>query len=381
MDKLKPIGKVIKKYHVWVLCLVVVGTAVGGLFAASGSLESQAKKTKVEIDGLKTQSEGLKNQKTPYNQKWLDAKDKEIETERARNRGIWERIYERQQRKLVWPEKLGGLEFASQIDVQRAEARLIKEHEDAFEKYASEVFDDLLKVVKAEANYSARAPVAEKDARTGEPKNKAKPTTLAPVRPPYVVGWLAASQIRIRDPLINWGDENRFGRPSKTRVLATQRKLWIYNSLLSAISKTNGKAEANYMAKVKHILDLQVGKDVKSLHATPAARARQPGSNFRGIEPVPARMDVIVDQRHLSALLAELANAPIPVEISGFVATYESKRQGEENRRDPRKGQNTNKGPVPTIVDSYDMKVSIEGKVNFFKKPDENLLGVSKAAP
>jgi hypothetical protein len=262
MDKLKPIWKVIKKYHVWVLCLVIVGTAVGGLFAASGSLATQADQTKKSVDQLATQSQQLAGQKSPPNQKWLDEKDKEIETERGRNRRIWQKIYEWQQRKLTWPEKLGGLEFVSQIEVQGAAARLSKEHEDAFEKYASEVFDDLLKVVQAEANYSSRAPVAKDAAKAGEPKKKEKPTTISPVRAPYIVGWLKASQDRIRNPLVNWGDENRFGRPSKTRVLATQRKLWIYNSLLSAIAKTNGKAEANYMAKVKHILDLQVGTDV-----------------------------------------------------------------------------------------------------------------------
>ena len=379
MDKLKPVWKVIKKYHIWVLCIAVVGTAVFGLFMANGTLAAQADKTKKEVDDLAKKSRDLAIQPNPPNEKWVAEKDKQIEAERARNRRIWESLYEWQQRQFKWPEKLGGLTFASQLADQGAQTRLIKEHEDAFEKYSSEAFDDLLKIVNAEANYTARAPVEEEDekksGRRAAAEKKKPVATIAPVRSPYVVGWLASSQSRIHDPLVNWGDENRFGRPTKTRVLDTQRDLWIYESLLKAIAKTNGDAAANYIAKVKYILDLQVGKDVQPLQQRVAtkARSRSVRGNFNGIESVPVRLNVIADQRHLTTLLAELANAPLQVEISGFSARYTPKRRVDEKQGDPRKGQKQDVGPLYTIVDSYDVQVSIEGKVNFYKDPDKHL--------
>ena len=103
------------------------------------------------------------------------------------------------------------------------------------------------------------------------------------------------------------------------------------------------------------------------------APPRPVGSSFNGIESVPVRLDLIADQRHLTTLFAELANAPLQVEVSGFSANYRPRRRADSKQGDPRKGQNADTGPLYTIVDSYDVQVSIEGKINFYKDPEKHL--------
>ena len=88
-------------------------------------------------------------------------------------------------------------------------------------------------------------------------------------------------------------------------------------------------------------------------------------------------MKLIVDQRYLSLLLSELANAPLPIEISRFVA--QPKNGSSKKQPGLRKNQADDGSPIRTIVDSYDMDVLIEGKVNFYKAPDDRLLGITKA--
>jgi hypothetical protein len=391
---------------VWVLCVLIIGTAVGGLFAASGGLGTNTKATEQKVTGVNARAAQLEAKQMPPNKTWVEEKDKEIVAERERIRRIWDKIYDAQQKNLQWPEAVGGLAFATTIEEQASKPRLDKPQEEQFEKYAAEAFGDLLAIVKA-PNLSK--PVAVKqDPRAADVPRKTP--TLPPVPADYVVGWAPASQRRIADPLIRWGNEDAisgFGAPTTARAKKTQRDLWIYQSMLKAIAATNGDATANYLAKVKYILELQIGGDVDPLFRTapaaPAAPASAPAaggaknpvavpppapapttSTFVGIESIPVRMDLIVDQRYLSRLFAECANAPLPIQITGFSARYRSLsrrdhfdktiEQPDENRPG---GIVAAKeiGPVGTLVDTYDMDVSIEGKVNFYKPPDESLLG------
>ena len=115
MDKLKPIIKIIKKYHIWVLCLVLIGTAVGGLSASTGALDKQAATTKTTVEGLNKKISSRAAASNPPNQTFIAQTDQEIARERKRIRRIWEDIYLRQQNALVWPEVLGGAAFLKAV--------------------------------------------------------------------------------------------------------------------------------------------------------------------------------------------------------------------------------------------------------------------------
>ena len=101
MDKLKPIFVAIKKYHVWVLCVAIVGVAVGGLFAGTGGLQKDAKETEGKVKGINSKVQGLLLGDPPKNQAWIDAKDKEISEDGERTSKIQSDIYDSQQSELV----------------------------------------------------------------------------------------------------------------------------------------------------------------------------------------------------------------------------------------------------------------------------------------
>ena len=388
MNKLKPIFAMIKKYHVWVLCLAIIGTAVGGLFAASGGLGKTAKKTESEVKSLLSKANSLASKQNPPNQEFLDQIDEEIEAERARMRGIWKKIYERQQDKLPWPKDVGD-DFWEKADEQAGRTRMETKQVEQFQDYASKVFDKLLGIVRAELDV---VQVVEDDAAKGT--KKPEKTTRRGVRSGYLVGWAPESQQLIRDPLVRWNSDRDFGSPSAKRAKDTQKQLWIYETMLNAIAATNQGATANYMAPVKRIRSLQVGiKTEKNPNgvtplmvrvAAPSAkpttkpRAVTPSrSKFHGIESIPVRMDLVVDQRHLARLLAECSNAPLPIEVTGFTARYWS-RSGkdyfdQQAREQDGNGVKKENDIIGTIVDTQNMEVTIEGKINFYKPPDKSL--------
>jgi hypothetical protein len=396
MDKLKPILKIIKKYHVWVLCLVVIGTAVGGLFAGSAGLQKDAKTTEGKIKALDSKIDKIARTSKPPNQVWIDAKKQETEEERVRIRQMWEKIYDQQQAGLIWPESAGGLAFANKIEEQAGQSRLHKVQEQQFEKYAAGAFDALLEIVKAQKNIPQVSD--EKTDAPGKTKLPKNTISLPLVRAGYVVGWSPESQQRISHRLVRWGDERKFFAPTTARAKKTQRDLWIYGSMLDAIAATNTGATANYIAKVKYILDLQIGKDVVPLvqkviapktNTKTKAGAKQPKTTPRAASPprsktselaesIPVRMDLIVDQRYLSLLLAECANTKIPIEVTGFTARYRSrsgKDHFDQRTADENGAAAKGNSAVGTVVDTFDMRVSIEGKVHFYKQVNTQVLG------
>ena len=266
MDKLKPIWKVIKKYHVWVFSVIVIATGLGALFAAGNGLGTDANKTAKDVEAMDKKVQNLVSlvgNRRPPNETWI----KQVEEEGGQVRDIWQQIYDWQEQKLKWPEDVGGIagaDFAASIRKQAGEDRIEKVQEEAFEAYAAQAFDQLLAIVKAQPDYTDETQEVDDGARRPD-KKKTAVTYLPLVRSPYVIGWVSQSQRRIRDPLVDWGNEPIYRAPTTARAERTQRDLWIYGSMLSAIAKTNGKATENYMAKVKHILDLRVGADRRIL--------------------------------------------------------------------------------------------------------------------
>ncbi|MCG8587412.1 MAG: hypothetical protein MI757_22120 [Pirellulales bacterium] len=404
MDKLKPIFKIIQKYHIWVLCVLIIGTAVGALFASSGKLAKSAKATEGKVKGLDAKAQGLVNTPKPPNQSWLDAKDAQTAKEREHIASKWEKIYKNQQEELVWPEAAGGQAFADKIEQQMGLTRLDKIQEEQFEKYAAGVFDSMLEIVKAEPRYRTAPAAVDDKKKTPPPRGGAakvkQPASggLPPVRAGYVVGWTPASQKRIADPLLRWGNEIDFKAPTARRAKATQRDIWIYETLLKAIAAANADATANYMAKVKYIVDLRIGDDVSLAAAQPAdgkakgndkgkaatqvRRAPRPPNKSAGIaESVPVRMDLIIDQRHLALLLAKCSNRKLPIEVTDFTARYTSRSRKDRSDRVGGEGAEKEAGVVGTVVDTYDMYVTILGKVHFYKESNPAMLGGPVAGP
>ncbi len=74
---------------------------------------------------------------------------------------------------------------------------------------------------------------------------------------PYVVEWDSGNQSSLKDRF-DWPDGKV---PSIAEILYAQEDLWILNSIMDIISRTNGDADAQYNAAVKVIQSIRLGAE------------------------------------------------------------------------------------------------------------------------
>jgi hypothetical protein len=190
-----------------------------------------------------------------------------------------------------------------------------------------------------------------------------------------IVEWHKENQEYLQDTRFDWKREPR-QLPSTLQILYAQEDLWVLETLINIIHKTNQDADARHNAVVKEIKYLKIGTDAVGLSgqvtpllaATPTTGAptapapiaplapqpiNVPGANmvilrdpaegryvddkyqpvppnrlrdaFKSKDPkdaslavakrMPVRMHLVVDQRYVNRLLAECGNSNLIVEI------------------------------------------------------------------
>ncbi len=224
--------------------------------------------------------------------------------------------------------------------------------------------------------------------------------------------------------------------PTTKELLYVQENLWVYHALLDIIARVNETATGHYNAKIKDINMLAIARHAaqefqaasapgkiylpaaQSGASTPAAQPLSTSLGGKGtasnaallavqdegryvdakgqplaagaaappeFKRMPIYLQVMMDQREVSLLLAECANSPLPVEVhqvrinpaslskKNKLGVFGGKRGAASNP-----GQD---GGGDQDLNPYDMPVEVFGIIYIYNRPNRAKLDVIGQAP
>jgi hypothetical protein len=186
---------------------------------------------------------------------------------------LWTSLYDRQKEQVLkWPASLGD-EFVESVEDRKfgepiASGQLLVDLLERYRNYAKGQFPTLIDIVKAKKIADATSAYGGAYGRDGGQASYAAPALDAngnPIEEDYIVEWADQGALRAQLEFPQ--------RPSSLQVWITQEDLWVYETLLNAIKKTNEAAGASRPdnAAIRVIQALEVGQKA-------APFAREPGA-------------------------------------------------------------------------------------------------------
>ncbi|HMO87186.1 MAG TPA: hypothetical protein PKC18_19935, partial [Lacipirellulaceae bacterium] len=278
MDQVRTILRIIWQQRFWVL------TGLGLLIAAicwkmaAGSLDKEFAANKSTIDGKFKAMSDLSGQQVWGNDEVNAREFQETSAIRDKVLEMWQTLYRAQRDNVLkWPKGLGE-EFLQYVEGKRFRTPISDpDMRQIYRQYAKEAFPDLVAIVQAQkipdGTMSAGGMAGEMgggrfDGAFGPPGGMGVQQFDAMGNPieeeKYIVRW--HDQVALRDQL------DFRSLPTSLRVWLTQEDLWVYETLLHAIAKTNNEHGSTRYdnAAISDIYFLEVGR--------PAAMAfREPG--------------------------------------------------------------------------------------------------------
>lgn len=290
MDQVKLILGNIKKYHFWILCVIVIITGLTSWYMSTSSLKSEAEKNAANIKSKESEVKTVLGLKPHPNDDYLTGMDKMIEAySNDLGRG-WQHRYNQQKGLLIWPPRLGK-DFIQRVD----RLRPIEEHvtydekgyvpaqdalvgTDYLERYRNFITLELPTLAEhIGAKWSAKVGEARSSgsgsgggskmggSKMGYGGSAARSGSRAggtdEEEDKSIVHWDAANQQAILDEHFRFASEE--ATPHTLDVLYAQEDLWVLQAIVDVIKRTNGDADANYNAAIKEIESIQMGRTVK----------------------------------------------------------------------------------------------------------------------
>lgn len=433
MDKIKPILAEVKKYHFWVLTVLVVVIGIFGWLRASNSLQSQYETNSGKLQSYRQQLQGIVSKQAHPNEQINNAILEQTKQQSQLVRQLWTQLYEHQKEQVLsWPEELPP-QFRGEVerlrfgdDIRRVLRPLYQNYVETEFRRLPEIVDvssDSLRAVDGQRSRSQPGANVNRAGREDEPEQQES----------FLVYW--EDFATIAQGLRSVSERE----PTSLMIWLTQEDLWVYKTLLNIIADTNDGASGHHDAIVKSIEQLQVGREAALADSTkgrifvpqtaegmmPSEPTPEPdamefgrpegelqdlgkqwldsrylddnGEPIRGdpiaanqlgvLKRLPIRMRLEMDQRELPRLIAHCANAPLPVEVTQVrinVAESDSlrssgrrsggRRTGEIRPTRSRTGSRVD-GPAgdPAIV-----PVVLHGIIYIFNRPDDQVLGTSQ---
>jgi hypothetical protein len=390
MDKVRAFLTVVWQQRFWVLSVLGVVVAVICWKLAASSLDAEFTTYKQQIDAKFNDMTTIINSQVRGN-------DDVNEKERAqaiviRNNvvGLWQTLYDAQKKVLKWPVQLGD-EFLEEVESKRFRDPISNDMLQVYREYAKEAFPDLVAIVQAKKmaddgtfgggfaggrDGGGGFDAGRFDPALGDvPQYDADGNLIEPEK--YLVQWLDQGLLRQRLMFQKL--------PTPLQVWVTQEDLWVYQTLLNAIKDTNEAFDSTRPdnAAIRVIVALEVGRpaalaskvrgavilppmvsavegavdgggrdsfgtDGTAMGVSPDAAlmmsryigpdgqpivdaSTDPGGEFRML---PVRMQLMMKQEAIPEVIAQCANASLPVEVkrvrinpeksgAGFPTTFE----------------------------------------------------------
>jgi hypothetical protein len=260
MDQVRTILTWLKKHHFWVLCGLVPLIFLFGWWSGSSTMDTKydtnQKAIKADFDGLKQ----VRDLVFHPNQAIIERQDAEKKKQAESVTKLWQQLFDRQRAQVLkWPVALSKA-FRDAVEKMQFNDEIPPELRNNYQNYIERHFVELPKMINARVmDVSTTGGAGGEFNRGGRLFGpEAGGAGLVPGALPedsdYVCEWL--DQNVIRDEL-NFPDQ-----PSSLRIWVTQENLWVYETLLDVIAKTNQAANATRMtnAAVKVVYSLEVGQ-------------------------------------------------------------------------------------------------------------------------
>lgn len=281
MEQLKHYLRIAGKYHFWIICGVIALLTLGSWYTTSASLTKQYNDNKQKITAAETSLNTISKKENHPNLHFHQQMDLILNSYKDQLRDLWEKQYIDQGANLRWPAQTDtepGLtqEFVEQVvDLRPIETTVpydpankgLDKLKDNFKaeyiNYVKSIaLPNLAKTIQAVWRPSMDTGGTSGPVTLGE--RGGMDTLLDPNAPKEMVLWNAENQAFLQNTRFDWTKEVG-GRPSTLQILYAQEDLWVLDTLMKIIAKTNADSDAPHNAVVKQIMYVKLGADAVGL--------------------------------------------------------------------------------------------------------------------
>jgi hypothetical protein len=279
MDKMKGLTKWLKKYHFWVLVVVLLLVGFAVFWLATGSLAEESDADKSKIKQQFSSMDDLARFERHPNDEYSKFMDGQIVKTRDSVQEAWEVKYDKQGNLFEWPEGLGKDFLDAVKDLRPIEATVpfptgeepLKINlRERYRLYIKRELPKLAEMIGADPNTPTAARPGfgfggAPPAGGGEENGTGKTSTERIV-------WL--NQQEIQDNHFDWSRQQP-SVPSTLQVLYAQEDLWVLTALMEIIFKTNGGKESAELP-ISQIDYIRIGKSAQKLQGKVAVGKGEP---------------------------------------------------------------------------------------------------------
>jgi hypothetical protein len=338
MDKVKVIIGHLTKYHFWVLWVLLLCIGLVSWFSASGSLTDQFEKFKADINTEKTNMESVVGTPSHPNLTVIEGMQAQADELRKQVYLLWRDLYTQQRKAvLTWPDALGS-DFIDMIDRRKFGDRIDVQYLELYRDYVRERFQELPDIIGAEKIVDVGAASGPGRGVDRGPPRGGEGGVDPMEQETFLVEW--RNQGELQEKLV-WETT-----PSSVKVWVTQEDLWVYETLLNIIAAVNENA-APHTVKISVIERLSVGQQaaddastsgrVAMLAGAAGEDAERGGRPPAGGPPVggPRRRGEAIDPKALAAAEDAALTDGRYLNKEGLPLTGEEKPEVEEYKRIP----------------------------------------------
>lgn len=277
MDKVKQILAVAGKHHFWILCAIIAIITLGSWYTSASKLRAEFTANKTKINDAKSKAQGIASTADHPNPQYHEEMDKLTNAYKASLRKLWEDQYTEQGKNLQWPietDDYRGLteEFVDKVkDLRPIETTVppfdpTNKTPDKIKGSLKEQYRDFVKSTElprlAKIIGAVWQPALMGANGGGDGRNfNAANTGDGPVP---IVHWHAENQEYLQNTRFDWSKEPT-KLPSTLQILYAQEDLWVLETIINILKKTNRDADARHNAVVKEIKYIKLGADAVGL--------------------------------------------------------------------------------------------------------------------
>jgi hypothetical protein len=333
MDQVKQVLSMLRKYHFWILCLLVVLLYVGTWFLSTSDM---TKETNARADKIKSafsageKISGISNHPNSQSAEMMKQLNR-LEAEQVRL--AWDGRFREQEDVLKWPQELLPDFIAAVEPLKPIEAKveyptppdqeLKMEFRNRYRDYIRKELPKLAEIIGSQWGVGVQSSSGYSGMGSGggmpPGSDSMGPGTGGMMGPgtmsglpgmgsgggypgmgggssmgpgpgygsgtrlrsaddsPIVVEWNSSNQAALQATSMNWTS------PTTLQVLYAQEDLWVLRALMLIIKATNGDADAQYNAAVKEIQSIELGAmaaGIKAVGQVKSSATRQGASGY-----------------------------------------------------------------------------------------------------
>jgi len=291
MDQVKAFGKLMWEQRFWVLSALGTIIVLFTWMRATGNLESEFNARKSAIEGKFGQMNKLRTVSVHPNDEVLKEEQAQAQRQREYVLEVWRSFYDRQREEVLnWPKHALGEAFVNYIETRKFRDSILPDMRDIYRNYIRDRFDGLAEIVQAykqpESGIAGRGV-----GRGGEGGRGGESRGFGGEGRGFGGEGFAAATLpedaEDQDYLVLWLDQDKVRaqlaferRPTSTQIWVTQEDLWVYESLLNVIARTNEERGATRPdnTAIKAIVSLDIGRDANAGGANDKGQVMMPRS-------------------------------------------------------------------------------------------------------